>query len=110
MDAITSNYTKMDNAVFTLKTISDGAKVLYGYLAGLKDGANFSDTYIMAAMEWSQTSLTRKKKELKDAGLIHAVQIRPRLHVLYIGNTQISATRVAVQWDTIEDCNVTGGE
>ena len=97
------SFTMVDRHVFTVRGLSDGAKVLYGYLAGLKNGANFSDTYILKALDTSQTVLTRRKKELKDHGLILVDQISPRVYVLYVGNTKESAEHVKLTWITEED-------
>ena len=96
-------YTQVDKYVFTKRGLSDGAKVLHGYLAGLRDADNFSDTYILKALDTSQTVLTRRKKELKDHGLILVDQISPRVYVLYVGNTKESAEHVKLTWITEED-------
>lgn len=90
-------YTKIDRYVFTLD-ISDGAKVLYGYLCGLRNGASFSDKYIMKAMDVSQTVLTRRKKELKDKDLILVDQISPKVYIAYIGHTTQGASEVKRAW------------
>jgi len=97
------NYTKVDRRVFANPKLSDGAKVLYGYLCGLRNGANFSDKYIMKALGLSQRSITNRKKELKDSDLIFIDQIGPRLYVVYIGYTSLSAKDVRANWINEED-------
>lgn len=99
----THSYTKIDRHVFTSRDLTDGAKVLYGYLAGLKNGASFSDKYVLKALNISQSVLTRRKKELKDAGLILMDQVSPRVYVLYIGHTGMAAGLVRQHWRFEDD-------
>lgn len=99
----TKNYTKVDRRVFTNPKISDGAKVLYGYLCGLRNGANFSDKYIIQALGMSLRALANRKKELKDNDLILIDQIAPRLYVIYIGYTSLSAKEVRSTWVKDDD-------
>ena len=96
-------FTKLDRYVFTRRGLSDGAKVLYGYLCGLRNGANFSDKYILGAMDISQRALTNRKKELKEADLILMEQVSARIYVIYIGHTKMSARQVKAQWKREED-------
>lgn len=96
-------FTRIDKRVFVNEKLTDGAKVLYGYLAGLKSGQNFSDTYLLKALGISKTVLARRKKELTDAGLILVEQMQPRVYVLYIGYTSMSAADVKFAWETAED-------
>ena len=96
-------YTQVDKYVFTKRGLSDGAKVLHGYLAGLKDAENFSDTYILKALGISSTVLARRKKELKDHDLILVDQIGPRVYILYVGSTKISASAYKEQFTAEED-------
>ena len=51
----------------------------------------------------SQPVLTRRKKELKDSGLIMMVQLAPRVHDLYIGFPGCSALMVKNAWDTSDE-------
>lgn len=97
-----SSYTKIDRGVFTHKGLSDGAKVLYGYLCGVVNGAQRADTYIMKALDVSRASLARRKKELTETGLILVDQIAPRVYVIYIGYISMSAEQVKAQW-IVED-------
>ena len=99
----TREYTKIDRHVFTQRGLTDGAKVLYGYLCGLRNGASFSDTYIMKALDISQTVLTRRKKELKDADLILVDQLGPRVYVIYIGFSNFPASKVKDSWGSEDD-------
>ncbi len=97
------SYTKVDRAVFTNKGISDGAKVLYGYLCGLRNGADFKDAYIMKAMNISKTVLARRKKELKDSDLILVDQVSARRYFMYIGHSGFTAEMVKQHWITNEE-------
>ena len=99
----TECYTKIDRRVITNPELSDGAIRLYCYLCGLMNGANFSDTYLKAALKISKETLARRKKELKDAGLILVDQIRPRVYVIYIGYMERNAASVKEEWEKFED-------
>lgn len=99
----TKNYTKVDRRVFVNPKLTDGAKVLYGYLCGLRNGANFSDKYIVKAMGMSLRALANRKKELKENKLILIEQISPRVYVIYIGYTSLSAAEVRDTWIMEED-------
>lgn len=93
-----SSFTKVDRNVFTNLKLSDGACRLYGYLCGLRNGANLSDAYVMKAMNISQTVLTRRKRELKQEQLLLVDQISPRVYVAYIGYTGFTAESVKTSW------------
>ena len=98
-----AHYTKYDRHVFTDQRLTDGAKVLYGYLAGLQNGARKNDKYIMIAMGISQAVLTKRKKELKETDLILVDRIAPREYVLYIGTTDVPASAMKKYWEEEED-------
>lgn len=102
-DNIFSKYTKVDKYVFTYPGITDGAKVLYGYLSGLPTGRNFSDKYILTSLGISPRTLANRKKELKDAGLILIDQISPRNYMLFVGTTKKTATEVKEDWIRAND-------
>lgn len=95
-------YTKTDKHVFTLPNLSNGAKVLYGYLAGLQSGNNYTDKYLIKALGVSQTVLTTRKKELKDANLILIEKIDMKTYAIYIGWTTMPASKVKEEWDADE--------
>ena len=97
------NFTRIDRYVFTNENLSDGAKVLYGYLCGLKNGANFCDVYLMGALKLQKPALAKRKRELKKAGLILTEQISARVYVIYIGYTGCLAEQVKAEWTAEED-------
>ncbi len=99
----TSKFTRIDRKVFTNTKLTDGATRLYGYLCGLRNGANFSDKYIMMALDISQAVLTKRKKELKDIDLILVDQITARMYVIYIGHSSFSASEVKAGWNREDD-------
>ena len=96
-------YIKVDRKVFINPNLSDGAKTLYGYLCGLRNGANFSDSYITKALRISQAVLTRRKRELKEADLILVDQVSPRIYVIYIGHSTYPASEVKSRWVNEDD-------
>lgn len=98
-----SKFTKMDRYVFANPKLSDGAVRLYGYLCGLRNGASFSDTYIVKALGISERVLYNRKKELKAADLILIEQVNTRFYIIYIGHSSIGAAEVKENWKQEED-------
>lgn len=90
-------WTKIDRNVFTLD-ISSGAKVLYGYLCGLRNGAAYTDINLIRELRMSQTTLTKQKRELKNEHLLFTEQVLPRVFVAYIGHTGKTAYEVKNEW------------
>ena len=99
----TRRFTRLDRAVFTNKELSDGAVRLYAYLCSLRNGANFSDTYIMVALGLSRRALGNRKKELKEHKLLLTEQIGSRVYVAYIGYSRMTAEEVKDNWGEDED-------
>ncbi len=97
-------FTKISNSLFTMPSISSGAKVLYGYLATLYNGANIEDELLCRVLHLNQRTLTRYKKELKDVDLILTEQLAPRVYDLYIGHPHCKASEVKRIWQ--EDIGV----
>ena len=91
-------WTKVDRYVFTHGKLSDGAKVLYGYLCGMRTGDSSFDTDIAEELNISQQTLTKRKKELKDVDLLLVDQIGSRVYVAYIGHTNLPASLVKKRW------------
>lgn len=98
-----THFTKIDRHVFANPKLSDGAVRLYGYMCGLRNGANFSDSYIMKALGISKRALYNRKRELKALDLILIDQLGPRYYILYIGYTGMSATEVKELWTEESD-------
>ena len=101
-------YTKFDNKVFLTHGLSDGAKVLYGYMASMRTGDDFSDTFFMKGLQLSEKTLYRRKKELTEAGLIHVDRVGLKNYILYIGYTDVSARAVKANWDYVRGKNQLG--
>lgn len=96
----TEGYTKIDRKVFTDSSLSDGAVRLYGYLCSLRNGSDFTDNYLIKALGISKDTLARRKRELKERGLILVEEIRPRCYVIYIGYIGYCAEQVKKQWES----------
>jgi len=90
-------WTKIDRYVLELD-MSDGAKVLYAYMCGLRNGAAYVDAYLLKALKCSQATLTLRKRELKDKDLLLVDQVQPRVYVAYIGHSKVGATQVKAEW------------
>ncbi len=91
-------YVRYDTRVFLIKGLSDGAKVLYGYMASMKDGADFSDVFFMKGLDLSPSAYKRRKKELVDTGLILIDRIGLKQYILYIGFVGFGAKDVKANW------------
>lgn len=102
-DGLSNCFTKVDKYVFTRRNLSDGAKVLYGYLSGLPTGRNFSDKYLIEALDISARTLANRKKELAHLDLILVSQISPRVYMLFIGRLDHPASQVKFLWDQEND-------
>ena len=93
-----TSYTKVDNAIWANPTLSDGAKVLYGFLASLPNGKTIYDGYLVKCLGIAPRTLTNRKKELKDAGLILMDRLAPNVYDLYVGSLQLNANQVKNIW------------
>jgi hypothetical protein len=102
-DPLSSNFTKVDRRVFTKRGISDGAKVLYGYLSGLPTGQKYTDSYLVKALDVSMRTIANRKKELTNADLILVSQISARNYMLFIGRTDHPASLVKMHWEREND-------
>ena len=101
-------YTKVDRRVFENRELTDGACRLYGYLCGLRNGANFSATYIMIALGWSDTMYKRRKRELTASGLVLIDRVGPKSYICYIGYSDYPANKVKQHWIDNEDAGKLG--
>lgn len=97
-----NGWTKIDRNVFTLD-ISAGAKVLYGYLCGLQNGANLSKEKMADKLKITPRTLTNYEKELKKANLLLIEQVSPRNWVAYIGHTRRLAVQVRNEWQEFDE-------
>lgn len=93
------NWVKMDKSLAIDSSLSDGAYRLYGYLSGLRNGADFNDSYIMIGLGITKNTLAKRKRELTKLGLILVDQLRPRQYVIYIGHSSCKADRVKKMWE-----------
>ena len=96
---IHNKFTKVETAVFTDRSLSDGAKVLYAYLSGINTNKQYSDSYFIKALGISSDTLARRKRELKRVGLIMVGQISSRVYTLFIGTTNYPAIKVKTDWE-----------
>jgi len=100
---IKKGWNPVDRKVALNANLSDGAYRLYGYLLGLRQADNFSDTFIMKGLNISKHTLARRKAELAKENLIKSVQITPRVYMLFIGNTGIGAKETYKNWEEEQD-------
>lgn len=98
-DLPNKGYVKFDKNVFLNHALSDGSVRLYGYLCGCRNGTDFTDELLLTKLNISRNVLARRKKELKDAGLLLVAQIRPRVFMAYVGHSGRTASQVKARWD-----------
>jgi len=87
-------FTKIDNNVSRIKTLSDSSIRYYVFVAGLPNGKNITDEYVAKAIDWSVSKVKRAKNELRKYDLVLTDSLHRGLHYIYIGNTKIGASTV----------------
>jgi hypothetical protein len=92
-------FTKISNKLWTNPNLSDGAKVMYGFIASLPNGKTIHDGYLTKSLGLSDRTVNYRKKELKDAGLLLMVQLAPRVYDLYVGHPDLLADEVRLLWE-----------
>jgi DNA-binding MarR family transcriptional regulator len=99
------NYTKFDNRVITIdrSILLDGSKVLYIFLASLKNGKKITHGYIMKSLGISQNTLEKYIRQLKKLDLIEMVRVAPKTYECYIGSMELSASIVRKMWSTLSE-------
>lgn len=95
----------MDNKIATIskKILSDGAYRIYGYLSSFQNGRRITDNYILTALDISQKTLTKYKKQLRDLDLVVVEQIVGKEYDIYIGSTSIPASKVKEYWNELDN-------
>lgn len=104
-------WTQFDNLIFTIDRaeLADGAKVLYGFLAGWKNnGAAMTSSYIMKCLSISEPTYNKYVRQLKALDLILIERKSPRNYVCYVGNTDLGASFVKKFWRELDDNDSTG--
>ncbi len=94
-------WTMFDNKVLTMdrKVLADGAKVLYGFLAGYKgNGKSMTIPYIIKCLGIAEGTYKKYIKQLKDLDLVQVVRVGPRSYDCYVGTTTVRASTVKTYW------------
>jgi len=102
---IRKNLTQIEHDIFKIcKTqLSDGAKVLYGFLATMHTTQIISDNQLKNILNISHVSLMKYKKELASLDLILWIKRGKKLPIIYIGSIYYSASTLAVYWKHLDD-------
>lgn len=95
----TTAFTKISNSIFTMGSLSDGAFRLYCLYASLPNGSSTNEEGTAAQLGITARVLTRRRKELRELGLIKMVQIGTKVRYMYLGYPGYSADRVEMVWD-----------
>lgn len=96
-------YVKIDRYVLTNPALSHGAVRLYCLLCSMRNGANFSDEYLIKVMKVTRQTLHRWRLELKEKDLIYVDKVSKFSHIIYIGLSNKGARVVKQQWENYED-------
>ena len=101
------NYTNVDNNVTLISKseLSDGACRLYMYLASFQNGRRITDSYILKVLDMGESSLKKYKAQLRKLDLIVVYKIVGKEYDMYIGSTQIPASKVKEYWDELDSPN-----
>lgn len=102
----TQNFTRIDNGVLKMHGLSHLARLLYWFYAAQKPHRTYNDKYVMEGLGLSASSLKRRKKELKDAGLLEVKQIGTRKYITFLGTTSKPAKEALQEWLMKESTNV----
>jgi hypothetical protein len=92
-------FTKVSNAIVCDSSLSDGAIRLYCLYASLPNGKNITDAYISKVLGITDKTITRRKKELKEAGLLLVHRLAPNVYDIFIGYAEMPAVKVKELWD-----------
>ena len=91
-------HVDINTDVFTNQALSDGAIVLYGYLYYLKTTQMVTDKDILAALNISQKTLVRRKRELRALDLILTMRADHSLYILFVGSIANPASKIKDNW------------
>ena len=99
-------WTRFDNMVYTIDraALADGAKVMYGFLAGWKaNGKPMTRAYIMKCLDIKESTYTKYINQLKKLDLVLVVRIANKSYDCYVGNTEIGASVVQKFWKELDE-------
>lgn len=102
----TQNFTRIDNGVLKLNNLSHSARLLYWFYAAQKPNRTYNDRYVMEGLGLSASSLKRRKRELKEAGLLEVKQIGTRKYITFLGTTAKPAKVALDEWLMKESVDV----
>jgi hypothetical protein len=89
--------------VMMLSNLSNGAKILYTYLFGLRSGEMVNnEQFITHNVAVSRAMINNYKRELKKLGLIHENKDgETNIRFIYIGSLHLAAIVYAEDWKRI---------
>tara|TARA_B100000929_G_scaffold108179_1_gene85708 strand:+ start:11199 stop:11549 length:351 start_codon:yes stop_codon:yes gene_type:complete len=93
-----NKFTKVSRQVLFNKELSLGAKVLYSTLCSLKPGQNYTDNYLIKALDISKPTLTRWKAELKKEDLVLIKQVHRNVFFTFVGLPDYPASRLYAEY------------
>ncbi len=99
-------WTQFDNLVLTMDKVvlADGAKVLYGFLAGYSaNGKNMTVPYIKKCLGLGQSTYEKYIRQLKKLDLIVVNRVGPKLYDCYVGTTTTPASKVKEYWKELTE-------
>ncbi len=103
------NFTKFDNNVLRMDRalLNDGAKVLYVFLASMRNGKTISYGYLIKSLGYAEATIMKYIRQLKELDLISAQRRGSKNYIFYIGSTQLGASTVKEYWKELDESDAT---
>jgi len=101
------NFTQLDNNVLRLKNIHSGVKVLYCFIASLKNGQRISREYLAKSLGVSVRTISTQIGELEKRNLLLVDRVSAKEYDCYIGTSKLPASKTKEYWVDIESLTET---
>jgi hypothetical protein len=87
-------FTKIDNVVIHNNKLSGNALKMYCIMHSFPIGKHASNIYFMKAMNISERTVSRTRKELIEAGYLEVEKVSKREYRAFLGTSSISGLEV----------------
>lgn len=94
-----SNFTRIFGGIHRAK-LSHRALLLYLLLAERPAGRDYTDKYLMKALDITNCTLGNAKKELKEKDLLYVHRTGPKSYVMFIGYPEWPASKLFEEYMT----------
>ena len=93
----------IDQRIYTTSKLSAGAAILYGYLYYSKISNIVNDEVLKRNFDTTQKTLTNRKNELINLGLMITTKIGPGIYIMFIGSFDNPAKVIEEKWKKINN-------